>query len=364
MNTEILKIIEGGLSRDQAKVLKFAKLLSKNLKGGKNESLSRRIDKLLGGSNGKSYVTADSLSTVPVDIESRFSMVEVTNPGLEINDPLILSPLIMNKINNFVEGIRHKEQMLDFGIEMQNSLLLYGPPGCGKTSAASYISNALDLPLVTARLDSMVSSLLGSTAKNIKKVFSYANDKPCVLFLDEFDAIAKARDDSHELGELKRVVNSLIQNIDQFTSNNILIAATNHHELLDNAIWRRFSEVTYIGTPDEKDREQLLKIFIKKFPNDFLKDKRKNSIIVDSLKEKSPSDIKNLCSNAIKRCFVKDKIHLTYAEFLFSIVESNQLKGISMEETVKFLSDKGVTQVEIKELLNLSIRQIRSILVG
>jgi SpoVK/Ycf46/Vps4 family AAA+-type ATPase len=362
MNTEILKIIEGGLSRDRSKVLKFTKLLAKNLKGSDNESLSKRIERLLGGTKGNSYITADSLSSVPVDIESRFSMVEVTNPDIEINTPLILPSLTMNKINNFIDGITHKEKMINFGLDVENSILLYGPPGCGKTSAANYISKSLNLPLVTARLDSMVSSLLGSTAKNIKKVFSYANDKPCVLFLDEFDAIAKARDDSNELGELKRVVNSLLQNIDQFTNNNILIAATNHHKLLDNAVWRRFSEVVYIGTPNEENIEELLKIFFKEFPNDFLKDKRKTSIVIDLLKEKSPSDIKTLCSNAIKRCFIKEKRNLTYADFLFSIIESNQLTGISTEDTVKFLSENSVTQVEIKDLLNLSIRQIRNIL--
>ena len=270
----------------------------------------------------------------------------------------------MSKIDNFVEGIKHKEKIINFGIEMHNSLLLYGPPGCGKTSAAHYVSDTLDLPLVTARLDSMVSSLLGSTAKNIKKIFSYANDKPCVLFLDEFDAIAKARDDPQELGELKRVVNSLIQNIDQFTHNNILIAATNHHELLDDAVWRRFSEILFIGKPDKEAREEMLKLFIKNFPNDFMEDKRRRTVITDLLEGKSPSDIKTLCSNAIKRCFIKNSSKLTYAEFLFLIIESNELTGISTEKTVKFLSENNVTQKEITKLLNLPIRKVRNILKG
>ena len=129
------------------------------------------------------------------------------------------------------------------------SLLLYGPPGCGKTSIAYYLAHRLGLPLVTARLDALISSLLGNTAKNLRRVFDFANRQPCVLFLDEFDAIAKARDDQHELGELKRVVNSLLQNMDTYCQHGVLIAATNHQELLDDAIWRRFQTVIEVPKP-------------------------------------------------------------------------------------------------------------------
>ena len=96
--------------------------------------------------------------------------------------------------------------------------MLYGVPGCGKSTVAKYIAQQIGLPLVIARLDALVSSLLGSTSKNIRKVFDFADSRPCILFLDEFDAIAKARDDQHELGELKRVINSLLQNIDSLSS--------------------------------------------------------------------------------------------------------------------------------------------------
>lgn len=113
---------------------------------------------------------------------------------------------------------------------------MYSPPGCGKTSAARYLASELKLPLITAWHDTLISSLLGNTAKNIHHIFEYAKKQPCILFLDEFDAIAKARDDAHEMGELKRVVNSLLQNIDDFLQEGILIAATNHAKMLDTAV--------------------------------------------------------------------------------------------------------------------------------
>lgn len=361
MNTEIIKIIEGGLKRDRSKVIKFAQLLSKNLANTDNKSLSNRIKELLNGTHGENFVTADSLSSIPVDSESRLDVVEVTYPS-DDHKQLIFNQSVNKQLQNFIDGIKQKEKLQKYDIDIQNSLLLYGPPGCGKTSAAFFIANRLNLPIVTARLDSMVSSLLGSTAKNIKKVFSFANDKPCILFLDEFDAIAKARDDSHELGELKRVVNSLLQNIDSFIGNNILIAATNHHELLDNAVWRRFSETIYIGPPNVDEIAKLIVLYLKEYPTDFNNDDRKVNSIAELLKELSPSDIKNICSTAIKNNLVNNLKVLTYPEFIYEIFCLREEKDFSIEKVVRFLSMNDTTQMAIHQLLGLPIRKVRKIL--
>lgn len=361
MNTEIIKIIEGGLKRDRSKVIKFAQLLSKNLADTENKSLSNRINKLLNGTHGESFVTADSLSSIPVDSESRLDVVDVTYPS-DDQENLIFNQSVNKQIHNFIDGIKQKEKLQKFGVDTQNSLLLYGPPGCGKTSAAIFIANELKLPIVTARLDSMVSSLLGSTAKNIKKVFSFANDKPCILFLDEFDAIAKARDDSHELGELKRVVNSLLQNIDSFIGNNTLIAATNHHKLLDNAVWRRFSETIFIGLPSVDQIASLIVLYLKGYPTDFNGDHKKITSLADLLKDLSPSDIKNLCSSAIKNNLVNNRELLTLPELLYEIFCFREENDFSIEKVVKFLSVNGITQMAIQQLLDLPIRKVRKII--
>src|SRR3569833_2537530 len=144
------------------------------------------------------------------------SIVDLYNP-VNAEFSIILQDAVADKVEDFVKVIEHKDKFKQMGLFNQNTLLLYGLPGVGKTTIAKYISMRTGLPLVTARLDAVISSLLGNTSKNIRKIFEYADSKPCILFLDEFDAIAKASDDQHEMGELKRVINSLLQNIDAFT---------------------------------------------------------------------------------------------------------------------------------------------------
>lgn len=136
-----------------------------------------------------------------------------------------------------------------------------GPPGTGKSRLARHIANELGLDLYVARLDGLISSFLGSTSKNIRALFDFAAKAPCVLFLDEFDAIAKLRGDTQELGELKRVVNSFIQNLDTLGSHSIVIAATNHQELLDSAVWRRFSYRLALDFPAAELREKMWNAF-------------------------------------------------------------------------------------------------------
>lgn len=223
--SEITKIIEAGLDRDKEKVKNYALLLAKKLAQDGDEKSSKRIETLLLRKNNGSAIT-DALVAPPVDQESRMGIVDIDYKPIAPN--IVFSESTIERLIDFENTIKIKDQLDGLGMQFNMSLLLYGPPGCGKTSIANYLANKLELPLVTARLDTLISSLLGNTAKNLRRIFDYASRQPCVLFLDEFDAIAKARDDTHELGELKRVVNSLLQNMDAYCQNGIMIAATNY----------------------------------------------------------------------------------------------------------------------------------------
>ncbi|MEK5400092.1 AAA family ATPase [Paenibacillus sp. FSL K6-2859] len=358
MFAELLKIIEGGMSKDQQKVINFSKLLAQKLVESGDDKIAKRINRII-DANNTNVASLDSLISKPFDNESKLETVDVFLP-VETTDSLIFSNNIEEEIKDFILSYYKKDLLISKGIEINNNLLLYGPPGTGKTSVAKYISLQLDLPLVIVRLDSLISSMLGSTAKNIRKVFDFASRKPCVLFLDEFDVIAKIRDDKHETGELKRVVNSLIQNIDDFSGSSILIAATNHHQLLDSAIWRRFDKILMLNYPDQKIRLQLVEEFLSTMKNEISKDDKKLSKLSDLLINISPAEIKSIINTAIKKCVLNDKLELTYYDVLYEIYIRKNPSLQNEEEFINFLHENGMTQKDIVSSTGFSIRKVRN----
>jgi len=361
--TEVFKIIEGGLDKNKDKVQKYSALLADKLKDDGEIQLAERVLKLL-HKRSIHPVYLDEFSIKPVDQDSRLDMVDIYFArDTEVPQAIILPDFTERKIKQFINVSKNKNKLLASGIEALDSLLLYGPPGCGKTSVARHVSGELQLPLVTARLDGLVSSLLGSTAKNIRKVFDYAKERPCILFLDEFDAIAKARGDQHEVGELKRVVNSLLQNIDEFLASgtNILIAATNHENLLDPAVWRRFNSVIEVPKPTKREIDNLVRSFISPMKFDFIDSKRMEKI-VDLLVGLSPSDIKTICLNAKRAAVLNNNDLVTFGAFLYEFQLFNNNSSHSTVEIVKSLYQNGVSQDHIHKILDLSIRQVRKLL--
>ena len=234
------------------------------------------------------------LTQIPIDQESRLPIADIIYSNQAIDVQIVLNSSAYEQVDKFLVYYNNVDKLMKSGIDIPNTILLYGPPGCGKSKLASYICSKIKLPLVTARLDGMISSYLGNTSKNIRAIFEYAQTVPCILFLDEFDAIAKVRDDNNELGELKRVVNSLLQNIDQLKNGSIIIAATNHEHLLDPAVWRRFGFKIPIDVPDDASRKSLVSLFL---PENNLSEKEKQ-ILSLSFKGLSGSDIEEICNKS------------------------------------------------------------------
>ena len=165
------------------------------------------------------------------------------------SEPVYIEP-IEKTLKRLVEERRKVQVLLRAGLEPTCTVLFTGPPGVGKTLGARWIARELGLPLLILDLSAVMSSYLGRTGTNLRHVLAYAKSVDCVLLLDELDAIAKRRDDTGEIGELKRLVTVLLQQLDDWPSTGLLIAATNHADLLDPAVWRRFEQLLAFPLPD------------------------------------------------------------------------------------------------------------------
>jgi SpoVK/Ycf46/Vps4 family AAA+-type ATPase len=261
---EISKIVNGALSGDRKLVLSYTELLCDKLQKDGELIALKGFKEKLSSINSNSVNTQSMFSRpVPVEKDNRFSLADKTFPSLD-EQTIFLPEHDQNTINSFISYINKKDQLNAMGIPINPTLLLHGVPGTGKSKTATNLAARLGLPLITARADALISSYLGSTSKNIRSLLEYACSEPCVLFLDEFDAIAKARDDKNEIGELKRVVVSLLQNIDNL-GDTILIAATNHVHLLDPAIGRRFHYKMELKEPTGDVRHQLFSNLLTRF---------------------------------------------------------------------------------------------------
>lgn len=208
--------------------------------------------------------STQSIGLVPKDKDSALDLIDIQKPSIKLSS-VALTPKTMNAIKQIVNEQQHWQEFSNSGMSPTNRILFCGPPGCGKTMTAYALANEMGLSVAYVRLDGLVSSYLGQTGTNIRKIFEFVKDKRIMLFLDEFDAIAKKRDDSHELGELKRVVTTLLQNLDNMSSNVFLVAATNHQHLLDPAIWRRFDLSILIGEPELEQREQIINLAFQEY---------------------------------------------------------------------------------------------------
>ncbi|ENF04979.1 AAA domain family protein, partial [Escherichia coli P0304777.5] len=261
--SEVLKIIEGATKANASMASNYAGLLADKLeqKGEVKqarmirERLLRAPQALAGAQRAGGGI---SLGSLPVDIDSRLNTVDVSYPKLDSSE-IFLPAAISTRVEEFITNVQRYDEFVKADAALPSRMLVYGKPGTGKTMLSKYIATRLDFPLLTVRCDTLISSLLGQTSKNLRQVFDYVMQRPSVLFLDEFDALAGARGNERDIGELQRVVISLLQNMDAASEDTVIIASTNHEQLLDPAIWRRFSFRIPMPLPDIHQRELIWK---------------------------------------------------------------------------------------------------------
>ncbi|MHC5768920.1 MAG: AAA family ATPase [Nostoc sp.] len=310
---EILRKLFRSFSRNEREeFLAAAMELIEEEKNKNHILLARDLEKLLQNGNGYTKPLASNLppcnqfSEPPKDKDTGLALLEVKQFDLTW-DHIVLSEKIFDTLQEIVLENRKQDILAVYNLKPKNKLLFCGPPGCGKTQTAKVLSSALGVPLVYVNLTAVFSSYLGETATNLQKIFTYIEKGEWLVLFDEFDAIARDRDNLNEHGEVKRLVNSLLQLIDNATNQSIFVAATNHEKLLDSAVWRRFDEVIFFDNPSVELRTALLSRYLSAIRYTAIN----LSTFATRLENATGADIERICSDAIKSVILRGERTLT-----------------------------------------------------
>lgn len=268
---------------------------------------------------------------IPRDSEKGFPLLEIKHYD-DSWENLILPQTIKEQLNQIVREFKNADILATYNLSYKKKILLCGKPGTGKTFSVQIISALLNIPIVYIRFDAIISSYLGETASNLRKVFDYIEQGTWIVLFDEFDIIGKNRDDIHEHGEIKRVVNNFLQMLDNFSGTSMIFAATNHQNMLDSAIWRRFDDVVYYDLPNEATRQILFERYMKPI-------KRENDIDLKALARRSeklsPSDIKMITEEAMKLAIINSHNNLSMANLSIALdkfIKREKVKDNMLED--------------------------------
>lgn len=283
----------------------------------KHTVVAKDLEKALFSTNSLSNSSKRFKNSLPIprDAEKGFLLLEIQQFDKNI-DSLIVTDEVKKQLEQIIKEFKDTDILATYNLQNKKKILLCGKPGTGKTFSAQIISSTLNIPLVYVRFDAIISSYLGETATNLRKVFDYIESNTWIVLFDEFDVIGKNRDDNHEHGEIKRVVNSFLQMLDNLKGDSIILAATNHQAMLDPAIWRRFDDIIYYELPDKNIRQQLFEIYLKPIKKDADIDIDK---VADMSEGFSPADIKMVAEEAMKIAIINSKSQLGQVELNFAI---------------------------------------------
>jgi SpoVK/Ycf46/Vps4 family AAA+-type ATPase len=285
--------------------------------------LSKDLEKILISSKGveKNNYLSDNrkygtLSQLPKSKRKNTPLV-IHKDQYKLEHDMVLPESVERKFARIEKEFAAKEKLALYGLLPKKKILLYGPPGCGKTLGAQRLAFNLGLPFYKVRLEAVLSSYLGESSINLSEVFDLANKTSCVLFIDEFDSIASTRTNKNDIGEMKRVVNSFLQYLDEYNGKGLLVTATNLTNLLDEAVWRRFDESIHIPLPGKREIERIIKLALGSF-NYIIFDWEEVIQIAEGL---SASKIVQGCKNGAKKTILEGVNEITQEFIIESLLE-------------------------------------------
>ena len=236
-------LVRSGMNGSRGRFRKVVEAIIVEERAKRHTVLADRLESLL---NSPSAVREVTNSGSVLGQQGVSGLIQEVTPQRNFDD-LIFSDELREIADEVIEEHHRLDLLRSYNVEPRNRLLLVGPPGNGKTSFAEALAHALMIPLLVVRYEGVIGTYLGETTSRLQRIWEYAKTRRCVLFFDEFETLGKERGDQHETGEIKRVVSSLMMEIDSLPSHVVIVAATNHAELLDRAVWRRFQVRLHIS---------------------------------------------------------------------------------------------------------------------
>jgi len=249
-------------------------------------------------------------------------LLTVSYPKTRLND-MVLSDDLEIQLQRIVREQRHAERILAHGLSPRRKLLLVGPPGTGKTLTASVLGGELGIPLFQVRLDGLITKFMGETAAKLRQIFEATEQTRGIYFFDEFDAIGSQRGLANDVGEIRRVLNSFLQMIEQDQSNSLIIAATNHVEILDHALFRRFDDVLHYELPTETNISTLLRARLVQYVTKGVSWKRLSKISIGL----SYAEVARAADEVLKESLINDRAHINEADIRKTLIERQDLAG-------------------------------------
>jgi AAA+ superfamily predicted ATPase len=293
----LISMVKSALANDSVSFRKSVEALAAEERFKNHRILADRLNDLL-----NSQTAQQTKQTPFVQNGAKDLLFEITAEK-RLSD-LIISEENLSLCQEFIEEQHRADLLRSYGVSPRNRLLFVGPPGNGKTSLAEAMAYELLAPLLVIRYDNLIGSYLGETASRLQKVFDVARSRRCVLFLDEFETLGKERGDTRETGEIKRVVSSLLLQIDRLPEHTVVITASNHPELLDTAVWRRFQIKIELKLPTKQQIISFLELFENK--TSFCL-RKSHGELADKLRGSNFAEIEDFCTDILRQAILQHK---------------------------------------------------------
>ncbi|HLG29761.1 MAG TPA: ATP-binding protein, partial [Candidatus Brocadiales bacterium] len=309
MNSEkLIEVFKAFIEKNNETFYKVAYEIIDEEKREKHHLLAAQLKRILTENSVASKNYTQQVPPLPRDNEKGFRLLDVKKFFLDWDD-VVLAKETEEILKQIVKELEAETVLATYGLKPKHKILFYGPPGTGKTLTAKVMSSIIGYSLIYVRFESVISSYLGETASNLRKIFDFIEKGKWVVLFDEFDIIGKQRDDPTEHGEIKRVVNNFMLMLENYEGDSVIIASTNHPHLLDIGVWRRFDETIYFNLPDKERRKKIFEKYLRVLKKDKIFDVNK---LAEESEKFSGSDIEQACIEALKRTVLdgKDSVSL------------------------------------------------------